>query len=124
MKDDDLCNICGRIPEAIVKVYANEPFVDGRNYGLICWVCANVPKTWYYDNNGEIIVLEYFDKDRINTAKEMSEDGGWDKDEAEISIKAIRKLLKRPKIRFESDQETHIFEQLIFGENIEMELNI
>jgi len=123
MNSDDYCNICGAIPKAIVRVYANEPFVDGRNYNMICWMCANVPKSWYYDDSGEVVVLGYFDRDRINTVKELMEEG-WSRDEAELSVKAILKLLKSPLIRFESELETNVFSHLIFGDDIEMELSI
>lgn len=123
MNSDDYCNICGADPKAIVRVYANEPFVDGRTYGMICWMCANVPKSWYYDDNDEVVVLGYFDRDRINTVKELMAEG-WDRDEAERSVKAIMKLLKSPLIRFESELSTNVFSHLIFGDDIEMELEI
>jgi hypothetical protein len=121
--DDYYCNICGADPKAVVRVYANEPFVDGRNYNLICWMCANVPKSWYYDENDEVVILEYFDRERIHTVKELMAEG-WDRDEAERSTKAIKKLLKTPLIKFDSELGMHIFSHLVFGDEVEMELSV
>jgi len=121
--NDYFCAICGRDPKVITRAYAHQPFVDGRNYDLICWTCANVPKGWYTDETGEVIVLDHFDPDMINDVREMMAEG-WDKVDAEISIKAVRKILKSPKTSFTSFHDNHVFAQLIFGDQIEMELTV
>ena len=106
MTDDDNCRICGAPPIAIIRCFAHEPFIDGRNYELICFTCANVPKTWCYLPNGGYDFWGYQDPEKLKTAKEMMEDGFTEK-ESLASIRAIQKLLRNPKINL--GDERHIF---------------
>jgi len=108
-KDPDLCPICGQDPGAITKCFAAEPFIDGRTYDFICYTCASVQKNWEIID-GEIVTYTYSSPDRIRTTQEMVEDG-WTADRANRSIKAIQKLLRRPKINVESVGK-HVFVQL------------
>lgn len=120
--DDDLCQVCGRVPTAIVRGYHDFPFVDGRNYSLICWTCACIVKYWYEDSNGNIIFLEHPDPEHIKTAAEMMEDG-WTKDDAEFSIKAIMRKLKKPKIIITSEQQ-NIYNKLFIKPYTEMPIEL
>jgi len=120
--DKNLCQICGAVPTAFIRSFASHPFADGRTYSLICWTCACVPKYYYTDNNGEIVYLENPDPDHLRTLEEMLEDG-WEKAEAEYSINAIQKKLKKTKITIGSDHQ-HIYAQLFLENTKEMILNI
>lgn len=108
MNKPDCCPICGHHPEAITKCFATEPFLDGRLYDFICHTCACVPKMWEIID-GEIITYEFQSADRLNTVEHMVSDG-WTAERAEISIKAVQRLLKSPRIVVES--ATHVFAQL------------
>ena len=105
------CPICGNYIDVVVRYYALEPFIDGRNYDKICYTCANVPKTWEYDQSGEIVVYDHISPNRLRTVEEMMEEG-WDKKEANDSIKAIKKLLKKPSFTVVPENGIHIFRQL------------
>lgn len=120
--DEDLCQVCGKHPTAIVRVYDDFPFVDGRNYSLICWTCACIVKYWYEDKEGNIIVLKYPDPDHLNTAEEMMEDG-WKREDAEYSIRAIQRKLKNPKITIASTGQ-HIYRQLFLTASQQMVLEL
>lgn len=119
---DDHCQICGIEPQAIVRSFNSHPFVDGRNYDLICWTCACIPKYWYYNDQEEIIYLDNPDPDHLRTAQEMMEDG-WSKADAEYSLKAIQKKLKSPKINIVSETQ-HIYAQLFLSDTKELILDL
>lgn len=109
--DDYLCPICKQPIEAIVRYFSEDPFIDGRTYSEICFTCANVPKTWEYDENGEAIFFEGRRADKLCTPEDLMADG-WDRKEAEISIKAVKKLLKNPKTIIAPEGGVHILEVL------------
>lgn len=106
MHDDDRCRVCGAEPIAIVRCFAHEPFIDGRNYELICFTCANVPKTYQILPNGDYEFWGYQDPEKLKTVREMTEDGFTER-EAQVSIKAIQKLVRNPKINL--GDTCHVF---------------
>lgn len=120
---DDDCQICGQFVETIVRFHAEEPFVDGRCYNFICHTCASIPRTWASDSNGEMIWYGTKSPDRLASVEDMVTDG-WTKKEAEISIKAVKKLLKNPRIIIVPEHGIHIFESLFIGENKLYELSV
>ena len=85
--DDYLCPICKTPIEVIVRCFSEEPFIDGRTYPEICFTCANVPKTWEYDKDGEIVMFGGRRADKLSTPEDMMSDG-WTREEAECSIKS------------------------------------
>ena len=92
MKDNIVdCQVCGGFPIAVVKLFANRPFIDGRNYELICFTCTNVPKQWEYTKDGEINHWGYHDPSKLKTAKEMMEDGF---DEKEFPLGEQQRLIQ------------------------------
>jgi hypothetical protein len=98
-------------------LHAQDPFIDGRCYDLICFTCFTIPKTWEYDSKGEIIWYGTKSPDRLSSVADMVSDG-WEKQEAEISIRAIKKLLKNPRIRIVPEFGMNIFGSLFFGDSI------
>lgn len=74
---DGLCDVCGQAAYAHTKRYFTAPFVDGKYYEYVCWVCANAPSD---------------DMSGVLSIKEMEEDG-FNKQEASVSINAIKKLI-------------------------------
>lgn len=119
---DDYCQVCGVELQAFVRCFEASPFIDGRNYDLICWTCACVPKYWYIDDEGNTITFDNPDPAHMRNISEMVEEG-WNKAKAEYSIKAIMKKLKSPKINIMSDQQ-HIFAQLFLSDTIDMIINV
>jgi hypothetical protein len=105
---NDNCPICGLPIEVMVRFFADDPFIDGRTYDLICFTCASVPKT--YDED-ETIVFEGRRADKLCTPEDMIADG-WTKAEATYSIKAVKRLLKNPKTIIVPDGGVNIFECL------------
>lgn len=117
----DNCPICGEFIEVIVRLHAHDPFVDGRCYDMICHTCFVVPMTWEYDKDGEVIWHGTKSPNRLaSVAHLMSE--GWEKAEAERSIKAVKRLLKNPRILIVPDLEVNVLECLFLGESILYEL--
>ena len=120
---DDICQICGSDPTGIVRIFESHPFIDGRTYDLICFTCSCVPKYWYTTKQGEVITLTDPDPEHMRTVAEMLEDG-WDKRDAERSIKAIQRKLQSPKIHIFSDHDQNIFAQLFLENQKEMILDL
>lgn len=38
------CFVCGQSADIYTSVHKKEPFVDGRNYDVVCFTCYFVPK--------------------------------------------------------------------------------
>ncbi len=85
------CQVCGQEAEVCVSGYQTHPFIDGRRYQEICFICSEVPKMYEY--NGELVVYDTFDPKRLHTADELAEDG-FDKKLAQKSIRAVKQAIK------------------------------
>jgi hypothetical protein len=88
------------------------PFVDGRIYPTMCFVCYNTPKlSEYNEATGE------FDRvyGQLHTPQEMVSDG-FTKHEAERSIKALRKLLADPVVLAVPDIGVVVFSHLYLAD--------
>lgn len=83
---------------------------------MICFTCYTIPKTWEYGPGDEIIWYGTKSPDRLSTVAEMVGEG-WEKHEAEKSLKAIKRLLKNPRIVIVSDLEVNVLECLFLGES-------
>jgi hypothetical protein len=87
-KNDDICPICKEYIDIIVSGFKDEPFINGKKYENICFVCACVPK-----NSFVIIPVEKHKDNALNTVEEMVAEG-FNKKRAEISVKCVKKILK------------------------------
>lgn len=88
--EDGTCDICKRQADAFSR-FLDTPFVDGNNYEFVCWTCANVPRRYIITDEGFTKTASAFE---LNDVKDMLADG-WSKDEAIISINAVKQLLKK-----------------------------
>jgi hypothetical protein len=94
MKNPDNCPICGRFMDVICTGHNRKPFIDGRCYEAICQLCFETPCLGRYESN---VWKTYSLSDgELHTADELSAHG-FDKKEATISIKAVKKALKKKK---------------------------
>ena len=93
---DELCEICGRDYSAYCSYYSNHNWIDGRRHKIICHICYDVPIV--HEVEDDIWYVKPFDPNRLQTVKEMVQ-GGWDKKDAEIAIKAVKKAIKKGKLR-------------------------
>jgi hypothetical protein len=119
----DNCPICGAFIEVIVQWHSEVPFVDGRYYDLVCFTCASVPRVWAWGEDGEMVWYGTKSPDRLASVEDMMSDG-WSKEEAQQSIKAIKKLLKNPRIIIESDLDFNVLECLFLGNSKLYELSV
>ena len=96
-KQEGFCGICGREVLVNCSAYTHKPFIDGRRYEDLCHLCYEVPKMYDWDEKSQkIVYYSTMDPKRLCTAAELME-GGWDKKECEISIKAIKKAIANAK---------------------------
>ena len=94
---EDVCDICGEPYDAYCSYYRHHPWIDGRKHEIICHICYDVPKVHVVDKESGVTFLTPFDPNRIQTVKEMM-DGGWDKWQAERSVKATKAAIKKGKL--------------------------
>ena len=89
-KNLDNCPICGEYIDVIVSGYRDEEFITGKKYEHICMTCACVPK------NSFVVLLgdDLKSKELLNNVEEMVADG-FNKRRVELSLKAIKSLLKK-----------------------------
>lgn len=111
----ECCAICGLIPEVIVRVHNNIPYVDGRCYELMCFACYSVPKRWEYNNKTDAITCyRYNSPYHLHSVNELVSDG-WSKSEAEFAIKAVKRTLTDT-CKLAPVGGVNIFNTLYFGE--------
>lgn len=89
---DGICQICGQEVEVCVSGYRDHPFIDGRKYEEICFVCSEVPKMYEYKNK-ELTKFDTFDPKRLHTVAELAEDG-FDNKYAKKCIAAVKRAIK------------------------------
>ena len=93
-----LCEICDQEIEAFFSSFRHHPFVDGYMHEVICHGCGSVPKC--ITINGQLKSAgTYLCPLQLNSVTEMLDDG-WNKAEATIHIKAVKKAISkgRPKV--------------------------
>lgn len=76
--EDGRCDLCRQEAYCHTKYYATAPFVDGKCYGYLCWVCLNTPI-------GET--------DQLHSLKDMREHG-FGEIESKISYDALNKSIQ------------------------------
>lgn len=72
----------------------DQPFIDGRVYEYMCFVCYSTPKRSEYNPK-----TDQYDQifGQLHSVQEMLDDG-FNKQEAELSLKAMRKLVGNPEL--------------------------
>jgi hypothetical protein len=88
--------------EIICSGHSSVPFIDGRKYPEICFVCFNIPKIWEItpSDNGSEDTWEgpFYDHKHLFTAEELIEDGvAEDIRRAKKSITAVKKRIAAAK---------------------------
>jgi hypothetical protein len=111
-----ICDVCGQLVEAIVR-YDTVPFIDGRNYDIVCHLCASVPVSWEYKHD-QLIYYGYLDHNRLATV-DMLVKYGWSQQEAVCSLNAIKRLVKNMQHNVYPNGKYFIFNKL-YGLNIEL----
>jgi hypothetical protein len=91
-KSPDECPICGQFMNVICSGYHHKPFADGRCYEFICQGCYEVPCTRRFVEDCWMLVKYEYGKE-LHTLEEMMS-FGWEKQEAQICIKAVKKVIK------------------------------
>lgn len=110
-KGDDFCPICGEFMDVLCSGHRRTPFVDGRTYDHICFICFNVPKVWYItrgkaeDGSEDVWEGPFFDWKHLNTAEDLVEDGTTeDIKKARKSIKAVKAQIKKMTAKQKQEQ--------------------
>ena len=108
---DGFCQICGVEYKAYTSAYTNFPFIDGKKYREICHCCSEVPRMWELKKNYDdgyafykeyIFVYESMDMDRLHSVESLMKDGGWEKKDAERSVRAVKKIVAIAKKKLKS----------------------
>lgn len=86
-RNENECPICGEYIQIASSGYLNHPFVDGKKYDAICLCCASTLK-------GSFTIAGPKNPPELHSLQEMIEDG-FDKKNAEKSLKLIKKALKK-----------------------------
>ena len=93
--DGEHCPICGHEIEVTVLAYNSEPFIDGRYYDQICFICNEVPQTYHFDEAKSELVVYPWRPDRLHTIELMRSEVGYDikdKEEKKRVNKSIRSV--------------------------------
>jgi hypothetical protein len=101
--DYDKCPICKQEIEILCSGHGDAPFVDGRKYDRMCFICFHVPKIWEItlgeaeDGSEDIWDGPFFDTKHLFNATELVEEGVTDiRARAQKSVTAVRKKCKNP----------------------------
>lgn len=94
-----VCEVCGQKTDIYTGVHKKFPFVDGRNYSLVCFTCYFVPKIKEQKYTSEGSVLEDlnlpYSPQNLCTAGELHELGASDTlKQAKTSVEAVQKACK------------------------------
>ena len=105
-RSPDNCPICGNFMEigCIGHSSSSSPFIDGKIYSCMCFVCFNVPKVWKVtygeaeDGSEDVWEGPFWDHKHLHTAKELVEDGATDDiAAARKSVAAVKKKITAAK---------------------------
>lgn len=91
------CSICAQKTDIYTTIHKKEPFVDGRNYEVVCFTCYFVPKVLdqKYAPDGSVledIELPY-SCENLCTPKELSDSGAADSShQAKVCVDSVQKI--------------------------------
>jgi hypothetical protein len=91
------CQICGQKADVYTTTHKKEPFVDGRNYDIVCFTCCFVPKVLEqkYSADGfvsEEIALPY-SCENLYSPREIYNSGSSDSiRQAKVCFEAVSKV--------------------------------
>lgn len=93
------CEVCGQRTDIYTGIHKKEPFVDGKNYAVVCFTCYFVPKTLAqrYDKEGSVLEEEElpYSPDNLCTPRELQDQGAADSPrQAKTSVEAVQRLCK------------------------------
>lgn len=94
-----ICEVCGQKTDVYTGVHKKHPFVDGRNYGAVCFTCYFVPKTTdqKYDKDGSLeeeVSLPYSCQ-HLQTARDLHDQGASDTLRyAQACVEAVKGVCK------------------------------
>lgn len=96
------CSICSQKTEIFTTIHKNYPFVDGRNYPIVCFTCFFTPKILKqtYNEDGSIKENEeiVYSCKNLNSAKELLSSGSCDSlNYAKKCIFSIKSLCEKQK---------------------------
>lgn len=86
--------------DVLCSGHSRTPFIDGRKYANICFVCFHVPKMWIgelgraRDGSQDEWDGPFWDPKLLHTAAELVDNGVCDLSRARKSIRAIKQKLK------------------------------
>lgn len=99
MKNKVYCSLCEQSTDVYTTSYKNHPFVNGKNYPILCFTCCFVPKTLEqaYNSKGlikEEIVIPY-SCESLNSPKEVYNQGSSESlKQAKKSVESVEKACK------------------------------
>jgi hypothetical protein len=87
--------------DVIVSAYRERPFIDGRYYEQICFICCCVPQSYHFDEKTSELVEYPWRPDKLYTWLQMCNESGFNKKDAEEK-KAINKCIRSVKAAVKS----------------------
>lgn len=100
----DLCPICGQYMDLIALGNRNTPYIDGKKYPKMCFICFNVPldEIQHYDEQGNITNVEgpFYDYRHLRSVEEMVSLGiAETEQEARRSLLAVKRKIKEAGVK-------------------------
>jgi len=91
------CSICKSEFESFTNAYESQPWIDGRRHKEMCHCCYEVPKMYSYDEENDVLTqYDEMDYRRLCTVEELMQEG-FDKKEAQKSVRAVKALIRKRK---------------------------
>lgn len=93
------CHICGQKADVYTTVHKKLPFVDGRNYDIVCFTCFFVPKTseQKYKKDGSLeeeLEIPY-SCSHLNSPRDLFDQGTSDSlRQAKVCVEAVERVCK------------------------------
>jgi hypothetical protein len=103
-----ICEICKQPITCSFSMFKEAPYIDGKKYDNICFLCASLPSTYEYDElTNALNVYQNYSPHYLNDAEYLQKEG-WSKQEIDVSIRAVNKIINNTL----TIQGPHIYECL------------